>query len=55
MILILLFSSQSDFVAAYNQEAQDLFGAGSNASGDHRAGEKAGGLPVGNAFYPTCS
>src|SRR5918995_4234517 len=54
MILILLFSSQSDFEAAYNREAQDLFGAGGNAyQATIQAGEKAGGLPTSNAFYPT--
>jgi APA family basic amino acid/polyamine antiporter len=54
MIVILLFSSHSDFVAAYNQQAQDLFGAGGNAYQETiQAGEKAGGLPTGNAFYPT--
>src|SRR5919107_5250 len=54
MILILLFSSQSAFEAAYNREAQDLFGAGGNAyQATIQAGEKAGGLPTGNAFYPT--
>ena len=54
MILILLFSSQSAFEAAYNREAQDLFGAGGNAyQATIQAGEKAGGLPTSNAFYPT--
>src|ERR671915_1920949 len=54
MLVLLLFSSHSDFVAAYNQQAQDLFGAGGNAyQATIQAGEKAGGLPTGNAFYPT--
>ena len=54
MIVILLFSSKSDFVSAYNSGAQDLFGAGGNAyQATIQAGEKAGGLPTGNAFYPT--
>jgi basic amino acid/polyamine antiporter, APA family len=54
MILILLFSSQSDFVSAYNTEARELFGAGGNAyQATVQAGDKAGGLPTGNAFYPT--
>src|SRR5215208_5855130 len=54
MIVILLFSSQSDFVAAYNQQAQDLFGAGGNAYEETiRAGKEAGGLPTSSAIYPT--
>ena len=54
MIVILLFSSRSDFVSAYNSGAQELFGAGGNAyQATIAAGEKAGGLPVGNAVYPT--
>jgi basic amino acid/polyamine antiporter, APA family len=54
MIVILLFSSKSDFVSAYNQGAQDLFGAGGNAyQATIQAGEKAGGLPTSKAFYPT--
>jgi len=54
MIVILLVSSRSDFVTAYNAGAQDLFGAGGNAyQGTIRAGEEAGGLPTGSAFYPT--
>jgi APA family basic amino acid/polyamine antiporter len=54
MIVILLFSSRSDFVSAYNSGAQDLFGAGGNAyQATIQAGDKAGGLPVGNALYPT--
>ena len=54
MILILLFSSNAAFVDAFNQQAQDLFGAGGNAyQATMQAGEKAGGLPAGNAFYPT--
>ena len=31
MIVILLFSSQSSFVSAFNRESQELFGAGGNA------------------------
>jgi basic amino acid/polyamine antiporter, APA family len=54
VIVILLFSSNADFVTAYNTEARDLFGAGGNAYQETiRAGEEAGGLPTGNAFYPT--
>src|SRR5918993_1419590 len=54
VIAILLFSSNADFVTAYNTEARDLFGAGGNAYQETiRAGEEAGGLPTGNAFYPT--
>jgi basic amino acid/polyamine antiporter, APA family len=31
MLVVLLVSSRSDFVSAYNQETQELFGAGGNA------------------------
>src|ERR687897_202001 len=41
VIAILLFSSNADFVTAYNTEARDLFGAGGNASQETiRAGEE---------------
>ncbi len=54
MILILLVSSRSDFVTAYNAGAQDLFGAGGNAYQETiRAGEEAGGISTGSALYPT--
>src|ERR687890_157487 len=54
MIVILLFSSKSDFISAYNQGAQDLFGAGGNAYQETiQAGEKAGGLSTSSAIYPT--
>ena len=54
MIVILLFSSKSDFVSAYNSGAQDLLGAGGNAYQETVAtGEKAGGLSTSSAIYPT--
>jgi amino acid transporter len=54
MIVILLFSSRSDFVSAYNQGAQDLFGAGGNAYQETvQTGQKAGGLSTSSAVYPT--
>src|ERR687890_877230 len=54
MIVILLFSSKSDFISAYNSGAQDLFGAGGNAYQETIAtGDKAGGLATSSAVYPT--
>jgi APA family basic amino acid/polyamine antiporter len=54
MIVILLFSSKSDFISAYNQGAQDLFGAGGNAYQETiQAGEKAGGLSTSSTCTPT--
>jgi amino acid transporter len=54
VIVILLFSSKSDFISAYNSGAQDLFGAGGNAyQSTIQAGDKVGGLPVSSAVYPT--
>jgi APA family basic amino acid/polyamine antiporter len=51
MIVILLVSSRSGFVAAYNSEAQELFGAGGNA---YQQTIKAGSVETGGfAFYPT--
>jgi len=50
MIVILLFSSRSDFVAAYNEGTQELFGAGANA---YQQTIEAGSVKTGSAFYPT--
>ena len=51
MIVLLLVSSQSDFVSAFNREAQVLFGAGGNAYQQTiQAGEAAGGLQTGTAL-----
>jgi basic amino acid/polyamine antiporter, APA family len=50
MIVILLFSSQTDFVSSYNREAQELFGAGGNA---YQQTIEAGGVKTANAFIPT--
>jgi basic amino acid/polyamine antiporter, APA family len=51
MIVILLVSSRSGFVSAYNSEAQELFGAGGNA---YQQTIKAGSVETGGfAFYPT--
>ena len=54
MIVLLLLSSNADFVSAFNREAQILFGAGGNAYQQTvQAGEAAGGLQVGSALGPT--
>ena len=50
MIVILLFSSQSDFVSAFNRESQDLFGAGGNA---YQQTIQAGSVETSSAFLPT--
>src|ERR671915_902489 len=50
MIVVLLVSSRSDFVSAYNAGAQDLFGAGSNA---YQKTIEAGSVEISSAFYPT--
>jgi basic amino acid/polyamine antiporter, APA family len=50
MILILLISSQSDFVSSYNQGARELFGAGGNA---YQQTVEAGSVRTANAFIPT--
>src|ERR671911_79628 len=50
MIVILLFSSQSGFVTAFNRESQELFGAGGNA---YQQTIKAGSVETGTAFLPT--
>jgi APA family basic amino acid/polyamine antiporter len=50
MVVILLFSSQTDFVSAYNREAQELFGAGGNA---YQQTIEAGSVQTANAFIPT--
>src|SRR5215210_5649169 len=50
MIVILLFSSQSDFVSAYNGEAQELFDAGGNA---YQQTIEAGSVQTANVFIPT--
>ena len=54
MLIILLVSSRSDFVSAFNAEASQTLGAGPNAYQETvRAGEEAGGLPAGAGVYPT--
>src|ERR687897_2596774 len=54
MIVLLLVSSHSDFVSAFNREAQVLFGAGGNAYQQTiQAGEAAGGLQTGTAVGGT--
>ena len=54
LALILLFSSNADFVGAYNREAGELFGAGGNAYQETiNAGEEAGGVQTTSALYPT--
>src|SRR5829696_1380011 len=54
MIVLLLVSSHSDFVSAFNREAQVLFGAGGNAYQQTiQAGEAAGGLQTGTALGGT--
>ncbi|HZY56530.1 MAG TPA: amino acid permease, partial [Rubrobacteraceae bacterium] len=50
MIVVLLVSSRSDFVSAYNAGAQELFGAGSNA---YQKTIEAGSVEISSAFYPT--
>jgi APA family basic amino acid/polyamine antiporter len=50
MIVILLVSSRSDFVSAYNEGARELFGAGGNA---YQQTIEAGSVVTGSAFYPT--
>jgi APA family basic amino acid/polyamine antiporter len=50
MILILLISSQSDFVSSYNSGARELFGAGGNA---YQQTVEAGSVRTANAFIPT--
>src|SRR5215216_717560 len=51
MIVILLFSSQSGFVTAFNRESQELFGAGGNA---YQQTIKVGSVETtGTAFLPT--
>jgi amino acid transporter len=54
MLIILLVSSRSDFVSAFNSEASQMLGAGGNAYQETiRAGQQAGGLPAGSGVYPT--
>jgi APA family basic amino acid/polyamine antiporter len=54
MTVLLLVSSNADFVSAFNREAQDLFGAGGNAYQQTvQAGEAAGGLQTGAALGGT--
>ncbi len=54
MIVLLLVTSQSGFVSAFNREAQELFGAGGNAYQQTiQAGEAAGGLQTGTALGGT--
>ncbi len=54
LIVVLLFSSRSDFVSAFNAGSQELFGAGSNAYQQTvRAGSEAGGVQNGTGFGPT--
>src|ERR687890_2064060 len=50
MIVVLLVSSRSDFVSAYNTGAQELFGAGSDA---YQKSIEAGSVEISSAFYPT--
>ena len=50
MIVVLLVSSRSDFVSAYNTGAQELFGAGGNA---YQQTIEAGSVETGSAFIPT--
>lgn len=50
MIVILLFSSQSSFVSAFNRESQQLFGAHANA---YQQTIKAGSVQTSSAFVPT--
>src|ERR671916_1118427 len=50
MIVVLLVSSRSDFVSAYNAGAQELFGAGSDA---YQKTIEAGSVEISSAFYPT--
>src|SRR5918993_213304 len=50
MIVVLLVSSRSDFVSAYNAGAQELFGAGSDA---YRKTIEAGSVEISSTFYPT--
>jgi basic amino acid/polyamine antiporter, APA family len=51
MIVILLFSSQSSFVSAFNRESQELFGAGGNA---YQQTIEAGRVDTAGAgVYPT--
>jgi amino acid transporter len=54
MLVILLVSSRSDFVSAFNAEASQVLGAGGNAYQQTiQAGEAAGGVPTDSAVYPT--
>lgn len=50
VILILLFTSQSEFVAGFNARAQELFGAGEGA---YAKVLEAGSVESGSAFFPT--
>ncbi len=50
MVVILLFSSQSAFVAAFNRESQELFGASGNA---YQQTIQAGSVETSSAFLPT--
>src|ERR687893_763588 len=54
MLIVLLVSSRSDFVSAFNSEASSMLGAGGNAYQQTiQAGEQAGGLPTDSAAFPT--
>jgi basic amino acid/polyamine antiporter, APA family len=54
MLIILLVSSRSDFVSAFNSEASSMLGAGGNAYQQTiQAGQQAGGLPTDSAAFPT--
>ena len=50
MIIVLLVSSNANFVSAFNSESQELFGAGGNA---YQETIQAGSVATGSAFYPT--
>ncbi len=50
MIGVLIVSSNSEFVSAYNQGARDLFGASGNA---YQQTLQAGSVETSSAFYPT--
>jgi basic amino acid/polyamine antiporter, APA family len=50
MVVVLLVSSRSDFVSAYNAGTQELFGAGGNA---YQQTIEAGSVGISSAFYPT--
>ncbi len=50
MIVVLLVSSNANFVSSFNSEAQEMFGAGGNA---YQETIQAGGVETGSAFIPT--